>query len=70
MRNKSLIGGILLAVVAIMYVAFLYPWPSTPQTEGTIGVAKKYHSDQISDKDVKLDGQNADQSTSAGVDGR
>jgi hypothetical protein len=57
----ALMGGIaILAVVAIIYFSFYYPPAKTEDVSGTIGAARKYRSEQITDKDVKLEGQNAE----------
>jgi len=54
----ALMGGIaVLAIVAIVYFSFFYPPAKTEDLSGTIGAAKKYRSEQITDKDVKLEGQ-------------
>ena len=66
MKGKIVIGGILVAVIAVVYFSFLYPWPGNSDVLGTIGGVKKYNSQQISDKDVQLnehalvDGSQAD----------
>ena len=55
----ALMGGIaVLAVVAIVYFSFFYPPAKTEDVSGTISAAKKYRSEQITDNDVKLEGQN------------
>jgi hypothetical protein len=56
MKNKLIIGGAL-AAIAVLYFAVLYPWPSDSEMFGTIGGAKKYRSEQITDKDVVVGGQ-------------
>ena len=57
----ALMGGIaVLAIVAIVYFSFFYPPAKTEDVSGTIGAAKKYRSEQITDKDVKLEGQSSD----------
>ena len=56
MKNKLIIGGAL-AAIAVLYFAVLYPWPSDSEIFGTIGGAKKYRSEQITDKDVVVGGQ-------------
>jgi hypothetical protein len=59
-RNKLLVGGIVLvALIVIAYFAFVYPPPSKEDTSGAIGVAKKYRGEQIADKDVMLQEQEA-----------
>jgi hypothetical protein len=44
-------------VLAIVYFAFLFPWPQSENAQGTIGGVKKYNAEQISDKDVKIEGE-------------
>ncbi len=57
----ALMGGIaVLAIVAIVYFSFFYPPAKTEDVSGTIGAAKKYRSEQITDKDVKLEGQSTE----------
>ncbi len=55
--TKVLIGGIAVAVLAVTYFSFFYPPTSTDDVLGTIGAAKKYRSEQITDKDVQLGGE-------------
>jgi hypothetical protein len=62
MKNKLVYAGILVALVVVVYFAFLYPWPKNETVTGTIDGAKKYNAQQLSDKDVKLE---ADQYTDA-----
>ena len=75
MKGKLVISGILVAVIAVVYFSFLYPWPGTSDVLGTIGGVKKYNSQQISDKDVQLnehmltDGSQADPVCPAGQAG-
>ena len=54
MKNKLMIGGVTFTVLAVIYVAFLYPWPAGQGTEGTIGGVKKYNAHQLAEKDVQL----------------
>jgi len=54
MKSKLVISGVLVAVIAVVYMSFIYPWPATNDVTGTIGGVKKYNSQQISDRDVQL----------------
>ncbi|HLB00079.1 MAG TPA: hypothetical protein VJO14_01710, partial [Bacteroidota bacterium] len=67
MKNKLIIGGVV-AAFAVVYFAVWYPWPSDSEMFGTIGGAKKYRSEQISDKDVVVGNQqnSTDGTTDAG----
>ncbi len=59
-QHKLIFGGIIAVVVVVVYSSLIYPWPVTPDAIGTIGGVKKYHQDQITDKDVQVgtqDGQ-------------
>ena len=58
-KTSWLIGGALLAILAIVYFSFFYPPTPEDELTGTIGAAKKYRSDQITEGDVKLAGENA-----------
>jgi Mg/Co/Ni transporter MgtE len=54
-RNKLLVGGlVIIAAIVIAYFAFVYPPVSKEDTSGAIGVAKKYRTEQITDRDVIL----------------
>src|SRR5512133_3773671 len=58
-RNSRVIlltAGALVAIVAVVYFSLFYPPVDSQDTQGTIGAAKKYRSEQITDKDVKLEG--------------
>jgi len=59
MKSKVIFTGLGMAMAVVIYFAFVYPWPSPVEsgTEGTIGAAKKYRSEQIGDKDVQLGDQ-------------
>jgi len=59
-RNRLLVGGlVIVAAIVIAYFAFMYPPVSKEDTSGAIGVAKKYRSEQITDKDVMLKDEEA-----------
>ena len=58
-KTSWLIGGALLAILAVVYFSFFYPPTPEDEITGTIGAAKKYRSDQIAEGDVKLAGENA-----------
>ncbi len=59
-QHKLIFGGIAAVVAVVVYASLIYPWPATPDAVGTIGGVKKYHADQITDNDVKVNnGQNA-----------
>jgi len=54
-KNKKTVwvaGGLVVALVVIVYFSFFYPPVTNDEGQGTIGAAKKYRSEQISDKDV------------------
>jgi Mg/Co/Ni transporter MgtE len=54
-RNRLLVGGlVIVAAILIAYFAFMYPPVSKEDTSGAIGVAKKYRTEQITDRDVIL----------------
>src|SRR5512133_772627 len=58
-RNSRVIlltAGALVAIVAVVYFSMFYPPVDSQDTQGTIGAAKKWHSEQITDQDVKLEG--------------
>jgi hypothetical protein len=69
MKNKTIFGGIALVAVVVLYFVTIYPWPAVESTEGTIGGVKKYNAGQLSDKDVKIEGQTTSNSTDAPVSG-
>ena len=54
MKKNLFMGGVAIVIVAIVYFAFLYPWPSAPESVGTIGSVQKYKSDQINQQDIAL----------------
>lgn len=55
-RGKLFIfGGVLIAAVAIVIIAMTSYPPSEDDVSGTIGAAKKYRAEQISEADVLLD---------------
>lgn len=65
-RTKGLvIGGAILAVIAVVYFSFFYPPPSGEETAGTVGGVKKYRAPQITEKDVVLEGQQSTESQPA-----
>ena len=55
--KKVLLGIAAVAVVAIGYFAVTGFPPVGPGTEGTVGAAKRYQSEQMATKDVVLRGQ-------------
>ncbi len=56
-KHKAVQFGLLAGVaLALVYFAFLYPWPVTQEVQGTIGGVKKYNAGQLTDKDVRLGG--------------
>ncbi len=67
-RVILLIAGALVAIVAVVYFSFFYPPVDSQDTQGTIGAAKKWRSEQITDKDVKLEGVEASTSATALAD--
>ncbi|HSQ75922.1 MAG TPA: hypothetical protein VLT13_10215 [Bacteroidota bacterium] len=58
-KTSWLIGGALLAILAVVYFSFFYPPTPEDEVTGAIGAAKKYRSDQITQGDVTLAGENA-----------
>ncbi len=55
-KRALIIAGSLIAALAVVYFSFFYPPVSTSDTEGTIGAVKKYRAEQITEKDVVLEG--------------
>ena len=55
MKKGMIYVVMLVAVLAIVYFAFIFPWPQSENAQGTIGGVKKYNAQQLSDKDVKLE---------------
>jgi hypothetical protein len=55
-KRALIIAGSLIVALAVVYFSFFYPPVSTSDTEGTIGAVKKYRSEQITEKDVVLEG--------------
>ena len=53
-KNVLVIGIGLVAVAAVVYFSFFYPPVPKEDAQGTIGMAKKYHSSQMSENDVAL----------------
>jgi hypothetical protein len=56
-KNKKTIwvaGGLIVALVLIVYFSFFYPPVANDEGQGSIGAAKKYRSEQITDKDVQF----------------
>lgn len=56
-KNKKKIwvaGGLIVALVLIVYFSFFYPPVANDEGQGSIGAAKKYRSEQITDKDVQF----------------
>lgn len=56
MKRALIVAGSLVAALAVIYFSFFYPPVSTSDTEGTIGAVKKYRAEQITEKDVVLEG--------------
>ncbi len=67
-RVMLLTAGAIVAIVAVVYFALFYPPVDSQDTQGTIGAAKKWRSEQITDQDVKLEGVQASESTMAIAD--
>jgi hypothetical protein len=67
-RVTLLIAGAVVAIAAVVYFSFFYPPVDTQDTQGTIGAAKKWHSEQITDKDVMLEGVESGASETAMAD--
>jgi hypothetical protein len=57
-NKRIVIGGAVVALCAVVYFSFFYPPTSPDETQGAIGAAKKYRSEQITDKDVQLAAEN------------
>jgi hypothetical protein len=55
-KRGLIIGGSVIVALVVVYFAFFYPPSSVRDTEGTIGAVKKYRSEQITEKDVVLEG--------------
>ncbi|OLD58019.1 MAG: hypothetical protein AUI33_18225 [Ignavibacteria bacterium 13_1_40CM_2_61_4] len=55
-KKRMVISACALGAIAILYFAFVYPWPVNEGVQGTIGGVQKYNAGQLSDKDVKLGG--------------
>jgi hypothetical protein len=55
-KRGLIIGGSVIVALAVVYFAFFYPPASVRDTEGTIGAVKKYRAEQITEKDVVLEG--------------
>jgi hypothetical protein len=56
-KNKKTVwvaGGLIVALVLIVYFSFFYPPVANDEGQGSIGAAKKYRSEQITDKDVQF----------------
>lgn len=63
----AIMGGVaVLAIAVIVYFSFFYPPTKNEDVAGTIGAAKKYQSEQITDKDVKLGGTTSEATASSG----
>jgi Mg/Co/Ni transporter MgtE len=59
-RTPWIIGVAVVAIAVIGYFTFFYPPVEQKDVSGSIGGAKKYRSEQITDKDVKLEGQSSE----------
>lgn len=55
-KRALIIAGSVIVALAVVYFSFFYPPVSTSDTEGTIGAVKKYRAEQITEKDVVLEG--------------
>lgn len=53
-KRSILISAGVVAICAVVYFSYHTPPPSADSVSGTIGAAKKYRSEQISDKDVQV----------------
>lgn len=53
-KRSLLIGAGVLAICGVVYLSYHSTAPNDDSVSGTIGAAKKYRSEQISDKDVRL----------------
>jgi hypothetical protein len=53
-KRSILIGAGVVAICAVVYFSYQTAPPSADSVSGTIGAAKKYRSEQISDKDVQV----------------
>ena len=53
-KRTMVMLGVLVVAVVVGYVAFSGIYPPRHGTEGTIGAANRYQSEQITDKDVAL----------------
>lgn len=63
----AIMGSVaVLAIAVIVYFSFFYPPTKNEDAAGTIGAAKKYQSEQITDKDVKLGGATSEATSSSG----
>ena len=51
---RAILAAIAFVVIAVAYMSFFYPWPSTSDVQGTIGGVKKYNASQMGEKDVTL----------------
>jgi hypothetical protein len=51
-KYSWLIAGAVVAIIAVVYFSFYYPPVPASDSQGTIGAAQKYRSEQIADKDV------------------
>ncbi len=56
-KTPWLVGSALVAILAVVYFSFFYPPTPADDATGTIGAATKYRSEQISEGDVQLAGQ-------------
>ncbi len=63
-KNRSFVmGGAILAVIAVVYFAFFYPPVTGEDAKGTIGAVQKYRAEQITEKDVVLEGEQSTEPT-------
>ena len=57
-RMGWIVGGSIVAAAVIVYLAFIFPWPTGENFQGTIGGAKKakrHHAEQMSQEDILLE---------------
>lgn len=70
MKKGTIYIVMLVGVLAILYFAFIFPWPQNENVQGTIGGVKKYNQQQLSEKDVKLEAQQYSEAEIAEIEKR